>query len=254
MFGFQNLILMGIYFALPLYLQIVQGFDALQTGVRMLPVSIAMLVTAALGSKLASRWGARPIVRAGLALLLAATILLISTIQPQIDDLPFAIAMALLGIGMGLIVSQLGNVVQSSIGGEDRSEAGGLQFTAQQLGAALGTALIGAVLITGLGTSFTNSVESNPQISDEVSQQVGVRLESGVTFLPSSDVESAANEAGLDQSTIDAVVTSYEDSQLQALKTALLFAAFIELAAFWATGRLPTARFDELPEVAEAAA
>src|SRR3954462_928115 len=167
MFTFQNLILMGIFFALPLYLQIVQGFDALQTGVRMLPVSIAMLLTAALGSKLTSRWGAWPIVRAGLVLLLAATILLISTIDPQIDDITFAVAMALLGIGMGLIVSQLGNVVQSSIGGEDRSEAGGLQFTAQQLGAALGTALIGAVLITGLGSSFANSVESNPQISDE---------------------------------------------------------------------------------------
>jgi len=254
MFTFQNLILMGIFFALPLYLQIVQGFDALQTGVRMLPVSIAMLLTAALGSKLASRWGARPIVRAGLVLLLAATILLISTIDPQIDDTTFAVAMALLGIGMGLIVSQLGNVVQSSIGGEDRSEAGGLQFTAQQLGAALGTALIGAVLITGLGSSFANSVESNPQISDEVSKQVGVRLESGVTFLPSSDVESAATDAGLDQPTTDAVVTSYEDSQLTALKTALLFAAFIELAAFWATRQLPTTRFDELPEVAEAAA
>jgi EmrB/QacA subfamily drug resistance transporter len=254
MFLCQNLILMGIFFALPLYLQIVQGFDALQTGVRMLPVSLAMLIAGAFASKLAARWPARAIVRAGLVIIFASTVLLISTIKPQIDDAVFAIAMAALGLGLGLIVGQLGNVVQSSISGEDRSEAGGLQFTAQQLGAALGTALIGAVLITGLGSSFADKVASNPQISDEVSKQVGTRLESGVTFVPSSDVAKAASDAGLNDTSTAAIVSSYEDAQLHALKTALLFAGFIEIAAFWATRRLPTTRFDELPEPAPAPA
>ena len=58
--------------------------------------------------------------------------------------------MATLGVGMGLIVSQLGNVVQSAVGEDDRGEAGGLQYTAQQLGASMGTALIGAIVISGL--------------------------------------------------------------------------------------------------------
>ncbi len=150
-FLFQNLILMGVFFAIPLYLQVVQGFDAFQTGVRMLPVSVTLFVTALVGARLAGRYPARTIVRAGLGLLLAAClILLLSTIKPEIETVPFAIAMAVLGIGMGLIVSQLGNVVQSAVGDEDRSEAGGLQFTAQQLGASLGTALIGAIVISGL--------------------------------------------------------------------------------------------------------
>ena len=63
MFLFQNLILMGIFFAIPLYLQIVQGFDAFETGVRMLPVSVTLFVTALAGSRLAralSRRGDRP--------------------------------------------------------------------------------------------------------------------------------------------------------------------------------------------------
>ena len=71
-FLFQNLILMGVFFAIPLYLQVVQGFDAFQTGVRMLPVSVTLFVTALVGSRLAGRYPARTIVRAGLALLLAA--------------------------------------------------------------------------------------------------------------------------------------------------------------------------------------
>ena len=141
----QNLILMGVFFAVPLYLQIVQGFDAFETGVQMLPVSITMLLTAASGSALASRWAPRTIVRAGLAVLLLAVVMLLATIDPEIDTTSFAIAMGVLGVGLGLIASQLGNVVQSAIDDADRSEAGGLQYTAQQLGSSLGTALIGAV-------------------------------------------------------------------------------------------------------------
>jgi Na+/melibiose symporter-like transporter len=124
MFLAHNLILMGIFFTIPLYLQIVQGFDAFETGVRMLPVSITMLITAMSASAL-SRWPARSIVRVGLALLVIAVLLLLSTIEPRIDTTSFAIAMAVLGAGLGLLASQLGNVVQSSVTDAERSEAGG---------------------------------------------------------------------------------------------------------------------------------
>ncbi len=245
MFSAQNMILMGIFFTIPLYLQIVQGFDAFETGIRMLPVSVAMLVTAAAGSRLSVRWPPRTIVRTGLALLLVAVAMLLATIEPQIDDLDFAIAMAMLGIGMGLIASQLGNVVQSAVGDRDRSEAGGLQYTAQQLGAALGTALVGAVLITGLIGAFTTNVADNPAIPAEVSQEVGIRLEGQVSFVSAEQVQTGAVDAGLDEPTVAALVSDYEDAQLKALKTALLFAGFIVLIAFAGTRNLPAERFGE---------
>ena len=91
MFLAQNAILMGIFFTVPLYLQVVQGYDAFKTGVQMLPVSITMLVTAMGASRFAGRWSARTIVRAGLAMLLVATILLISTIDPHINTTSFGI-------------------------------------------------------------------------------------------------------------------------------------------------------------------
>ena len=242
MFLAQNLILMGIFFCVPLSLQIVQGFDALETGVRMLPVSITMLITAGAGSALASRWAPRTIVRAGLALLLVAVLILLATIEPQIDDAKFAVGMAVLGVGLGLIASQLGNVAQSAISDRDRSEAGGLQYTAQQLGAALGTALIGAVLITGLIGAFTKNVADNPDIPDSVSQEVGIRVEGQVSFVSADQVETAATDFGLDDETTQGLVAEYSDAQLQALKTALLFAGFIVVAAFAGTRQLPTER------------
>jgi EmrB/QacA subfamily drug resistance transporter len=246
----QNLILMGVFFAVPLYLQIVQGFDAFETGVQMLPVSITMLLTAASGSALASRWAPRTIVRAGLAVLLLAVAMLLATIEPEIDTTWFAIAMGVLGVGLGLIASQLGNVVQSAIADPDRSEAGGLQYTAQQLGSSLGTALIGAVVISGLLTAFTGEVADNPAISDEVKQEVGIRVQGEVSFVESDQVRATATEEGLDEPTVDALVEGYEDAQLQALKTGLLIAGLIVVASFAGTRKLPTSRFEEQPSEA----
>ena len=150
MFLAQNLILMGVFFTIPLFLQVVQGLDALETGVRMLPASAGLFFAAIAGSALAKRFAPRPLVRAGLGTVFVAILLLLTTIEPELDNAPFLVAMGILGVGMGLIVSQLGNVVQSAVGDEQRSEAGGLQNTAQQLGSSLGTALLGAIVITGL--------------------------------------------------------------------------------------------------------
>ena len=242
----QNLILMGVFFTVPLYLQIVQGLDALETGVRMLPASAGLFVAALLGSSLAKRFAPRPLVRVGLGITLLSIVILLSVIEPEIDTGPFLVAMGVLGVGMGLIVSQLGNVVQSAVGDEDRSEAGGLQFTAQQLGSSLGTALLGAIVISGLIAAFSDNVAADQRIPEDVKQRVEIELGGQVSFVASEQVRAGALEAGIEPDTVNAIVEGYEDAQLDALKTGLLFAAFIVVASFWATRRLPTRRFEEL--------
>ena len=238
----QNLVLMGIFFTIPLFLQIVQGLDALETGIRMLPTSVGLFVSALVGSALASRFAPRLLVRVGLALVFVASLLLMGTIEPELDNTPFLIAMGVLGVGMGLVVSQLGNVVQSAIGDEQRSEAGGLQNTAQQLGSSLGTALLGAIVITGLATAFTANIADDAQISDRVEQQVEVQLSAGGSFVASDEVREAAEAERIPPRTTDALVDHYEDAQLEALKLAFLVAALLVLASFWSTRRLPAER------------
>jgi Na+/melibiose symporter-like transporter len=242
----QNLVLMGIFFTVPLFLQIVQGLDALETGIRMLPASVGLFVTALAGSALAKRFPARTLVRAGLGVVFVAALLLLDTIEPELDNTGFLIAMGVLGVGMGLIVSQLGNVVQSAVEDRDRSEAGGLQFTAQQLGSSLGTALLGAIVISMLISAFTSNVTDDPRISDQVKQQVSVRVSAGGSFVPADQVRSTAEAEGLDPATTDQLVGHYEDAQLAALKVAFLAAALLVVASFFATRDLPTRRFDEL--------
>ena len=234
----QNLILMGVFFVVPLYLQLVLGLDALETGIKMLPISITMFLTSAIGSRLSTRFTVRALVRAGLTTTLLAALLLLVTVQPALDDSQFAMSMALLGVGMGLIVSQLGNVVQSSVEASGRSEAGGLQYTGQQLGSSLGVALIGAIVLTGLASAFVSNVDNDPRVSTQVSQMAAEAAKTG-DFVSSDQVRKGAEDAGLDKDTTDAIVEGYEDAQLQSLKVGLLAAALLALGSLAFTRDLP---------------
>jgi EmrB/QacA subfamily drug resistance transporter len=237
----QNLILMGVFFVVPLYLQLVIGLDALDTGIKMLPVSITMFLASAMGSRLSSRYAVRSIVRAGLTITVVAVIALLATVQPDLANVGFALSMALLGVGMGLMVSQLGNVVQSSVDASGRGEAGGLQYTGQQLGSSLGVALIGAIVLAGLTGAFVSKIEADERISAQVSEQVSVAVGSGIDFVASDDIRAAAEKAGLDQATTDAVVDDYEQAQLVSLKAGLLAAALLALISLAFTRQLPHA-------------
>jgi EmrB/QacA subfamily drug resistance transporter len=235
----QNLILMGIFFTIPLYLQLVIGLDALETGIQMLPVSITMFIASAAGSRLSARFSIRTIVRAGLATAALAAALLMATMEPELDNPSFLLSMAVLGVGMGLIASQLGNVVQSSVDASGRGEAGGLQFTGQQLGSSLGVALLGAIVLSGLTTNFLDNISEDDRVSSAVSEQVGVAVGSGIDFVSSDQIGTAARTAGLDESTSEALVDDYESAQLQALKTGLLVAGALALLSLAFTRDLP---------------
>lgn len=235
----QNLILMGVFFTVPLYLQLVLGLDALQTGLRMLPVSVMMFLAAIAGASLGLRHATRSLVRAGLVAVVVATVWLLTTVRPELNELSFGIAMGLLGLGLGLIVSQLGNVVQSSVGAAGRSEAGGLQYTAQQLGSALGVALVGAIVLSGLVGNFVTRIEQNPDVPASVVDQARVAVDGTVSFVSADEVRRAATAAGVDAGTTDALVTDYADAQLFALKAGLLAAAVLALASLPGTRDLP---------------
>lgn len=185
----------------------------------------------------------RSIVRAGLIISALAILVLLATIDPTLNESSFAWSMGLLGIGMGTIASQLGNVVQSSVDASGRGEAGGLQYTGQQLGSSLGVALIGAIVLTGLTTTFVETISTDERISAEVSTQVGVAAGMGIDFVSEDDIAVATlPEAGLDQATSDAIVEDYGVAQIQALKAGLLAAALLVLLSLASTRDLPHER------------
>ena len=251
MFLAQTLILMGVCFSLPLYRQVVQGLDALETGLRMLPVSVTMFLMSFIGARMSQGSTPRRIVRMGLWILLASILILAGTILPELEGGTFALAMALLGVGMGLLASQLGNVIQSSVGPKDRSEAGGLQYTAQQLGSAVGTALIGAVVISALAGVFVNLVTNDPRVSEEVSTEIGLALEGSIQFVTTDALSAALAETSLDPAEAEAIVDAYGEGQLIALRMGLLVAAAIVVGALFLARKIPDMSFAEMAAAEE---
>ena len=243
----QNLILMGVFFTIPLYLQLVLGLDALETGIKMLPVSVTMFLFSAVGSRLTTYLSVRTVVRTGLVAVGVATVALLWSVQPELSGTGFALAMALLGLGMGLMASQLGNVVQSSVDASGRGEAGGLQYTGQQLGSSIGVALIGSIVLVGLTSGFVANVQADERLDEAVGEQASVAAGTGVDFVTGEQVEAAALAAGLDPDAAAAVTEGYEDAQLQALKAGLLAAAVLAMASLAFTGNLPSERPERDP-------
>jgi MFS family permease len=244
----QNLITAGVLFTVPLFLQVVLGYDAFETGVALLPLSLALMATALAGPRLATVWSPRRIVRIGMIVLFVGSLLMLATVEAALDTVRFGIALAFVGAGIGLLASQLGNVIQSSVDTKARSEAGGLQYTATNLGSSLGTALIGAILLTGLLVSTNTYVAGDPRISDEVKEDLGVAIQGGVPFVPASDVREAMLAAGVPSDEVDAIVEGYEDSQVDALRVAFAAVASLVVLGFWFTRKLPTERLGEEEE------
>lgn len=240
----QNLILLGVFFTIPLYLQVVQGLDAFSTGLRLLPVSVTMLVTS-MAAPVVNRFAApRAVVRTGFVVLCGASLWLVGSVRPELDDLSFALATGLLGVGMGLLAGQLGNVAQSSVGEAERSEVGGLQYTAQNLGSSLGTALIGSFLLGALTRASLTGVSAAP-VSEATRQQVGTALEQGISFLSLDQARAALGAAGIGAQETEVLVAGYAHAQLLGLKVALLAAAGIALLSLFLTRELPHRREPE---------
>jgi Na+/melibiose symporter-like transporter len=238
--GTMQLVLLGTFFVLPVYLQVVLGFDAFDTGKRLFPMSVSMLIAALAGPRLAGRFAPKRVCQAGLAAMTLAALVLMGTIDVTLHGTTFALSLILFGIGAGLLMSQVGNVIMSSAPPESANEAGGLQGTAQNLGASLGTALIGAILLTSLTSSFVSRISENPALPQDVRTSIATQAEKGIDIVPVDQVQKAAADAGLPADQAEALATDYGNAQLDGLKDALLGVAVLAAAGLYFTRRLPS--------------
>ncbi|MGH3481261.1 MAG: hypothetical protein ACRDQD_31140, partial [Nocardioidaceae bacterium] len=115
-----------------------------------------------------------------------------------------------------------------------------LQNTVTFVGSAIGTALAGAVLISGLTTSFLTGIQENPAIEESVSSQAAVELGGGVPFISDDQLDSALSDAGLDDETASAVIEENEEARIDALKVSLTTLAVLGLVAMFLTRSIPT--------------
>ncbi|MEZ0093586.1 MFS transporter [Streptacidiphilus sp. EB129] len=240
MFFFQYLVQMGVFFVVPLYLSVALGLTALATGARILPLSLTLLAAAVLIPRLLPDISPRRVVRLGILLLLAGAVVLLAALDTNAGAEIVTVPLLLIGLGMGALASQLGAVTVSAVPDEQSAEVGGIQNTVTNLGASIGTALAGSILIAVLTTSFLTSVEQNPAIPADVKTQATVQLQGGAPFLSDAQLRTALDQAGTSADVTRAVLDANAAARLDGLRAALTILALSALLAMFFTQRIPT--------------
>lgn len=233
----QQFVLGGLMYVMALFLQIQQGMSAFQTGIVLLPLSLCLLLAASRGNVLAKRFDPRDIIRVGYLLILIGVLVIAARSRDIAADPVFPISLAVAGAGIGLIGSQLQNLVQSSVTKEQSGEASGLMSTFQNLGMSLGTAIAGVVLTGFLISVSTQLIGENTTLTGAQKQQYTSALQAQAQIVSDSALQSALD--GESPETAQQVVQINAQARAQALTYSFVTIAVLGALGMAATTRLP---------------
>ena len=239
MFFFQFLVQAGVFFVVPLFLSVALGLSALATGARLLPLSFALLTTAIGIPRLFPHASPRLVVRLGIFSMLVGTLVLLGALDVDAGAEIVTVPLIFIGLGIGALASQLGAVTVSAVPDSQSAEVGGLQNTATNLGASIGTALAGSILIATLTTSFLKNIEQSPAIPQSAKDQAQTELVGGIPFVSDADLQKALDEAGASSEASQAAIDANAAARVDGLKSALMILALLALVALFFTPKIP---------------
>ena len=229
----------GLLFALPLFLQGVLGYSAFETGLAFLTLAVGSFAAAPIAGGIAHRFAPRRVVQIGMALETIGVLGTALLLSRTVSGLALAGPLFVYGLGVGFATAQLANVVLSEVPPERSGLASGANSTMRQIGSAIGAALIGTVLLTGLTTGTQANLAAIPGLPAASAEQI-------VGVVRSSDGQALI--AMRDDPRYAAVVPAVETAFTDAARTAGLVAAGFVALGFLFSLLLPrSAR-----EVAEA--
>lgn len=243
----QQIALGGMMIVLPIYLQLVLEYNAMQAGLSLAPLSLSMFAVALIAGKRAGRRRASAIVRVGFALLSGGLIIIVPLV-PRIDSgwylvVPLIIA----GTGLGLLVSQLNNYTLAPITNERVSEAAGVNSAAGSFGLSFGLAFAGAIMLATLSVAFTKMANASPVLPAADKQQIANQLEHDAQIMSNTDLEKQL--AGEPKEIQAEVIRINTRARHIALQVALLIPIIAGLL-----GLLNSFRMMRVPEPAPSAA
>jgi hypothetical protein len=231
----------GLLFLIPLFTQSILGFDAFQTGLTLLPLSIGVLITSTLTPPLGRKIYPKYIIQAGLVLLFIGGFVLAESLDGATEGTDLALGLLIGGIAIGLVAGQLPNLILSGVDQDEASEASGLQGTAQNLGMALGTAIIGTVILGVAFTSISNQIEA----SDVIPEGTKTELES-VAKRPLTQAEAVAEvvaELPSDQQT--ELTEIFDTATVRGFQGAILVGGLVALIGAGLAFRLPKRKLED---------
>jgi EmrB/QacA subfamily drug resistance transporter len=236
----QQIGLGGMMIALPIYLQMVLEYNAMEAGLSLAPLSLSMFAVALLAGRKAGRHRPSAIIRLGFAALTTGTVILIPIVPSADSAWPMVVPLMLAGSGLGLLVSQLNNYTLSPISDERVSEAAGVNSASGSFGLSFGLAFAGAIMLATLSIAFTNLAGASDVLSPPEQQRVAERLEADAQVLSNTRLEQLLAEQP--QEVRDEIVRINTEARPRALQVALLvpvLAGLIGLLNSFRMMRLP---------------
>jgi MFS family permease len=216
----QQVALGGMLIALPIYLQLVWGYNALEAGITLAPMSLTMFGVALLAGKRAGRRRPSAIVRVGFVLLVASMVLLIPLVPTADSGWYLVIPLMLAGSGLGLLASQLNNYALSPISEERVGEAAGVTSATGSFGLSFGLAFSGAIMLATLSIAFTNMAEASTVLPPAEQERVAEVLEDDAQVMSDAQLEQLL--AGQPEAIQDEILSINTDARHLALQVALL--------------------------------
>lgn len=162
----------GMFFTLPVFLQVVRNLDAFHTGLTLLPMSIAVFFIAPASAALVKRIIPKHLIQLGLVADFVAVILIRQSLSVNATAWDLAPGLILYGIGMGLVMAQVSNLTLSAVSVQEAGEASGVNNTLRQLGGSLGSAIMGAVLLSALTGGFVSGIRASTVIPAQIKPQI----------------------------------------------------------------------------------
>jgi EmrB/QacA subfamily drug resistance transporter len=236
----QNIALGGTMIALPIFLQMVLEYNAMQTGLSLAPLSLTMFAVAVLAGKKAGTRRPSKIIRSGFALLSIGMLLLIAIVPRADSGWYLFVPLLIAGAGLGLLVSQLNNYTLSPISDERVSEAAGVNSASGSFGLSFGLAFAGAIMLATLSITFTNMAQSSAVLAPAEQEQVATALEDDAEVMSNTQLEEQLVGQPEDvQAEIIRINTEARPLALQVALLVPLLAALLGLVTSLRMMRLP---------------
>ncbi|MFF0341817.1 MFS transporter [Kribbella sp. NPDC004875] len=246
----QQIALGGTMIALPIYLQMVLEYNAMQAGLSLAPLSLSMFGMAILAERRAGRRRPSSIIRAGFALLVVGVVLLIPIVPRVHSGWALIAPLLIAGSGLGLLVSQLNNYTLGPISEERVSESAGVNSAAGSFGLSFGLAFTGAIMLATLSFTFTAKSDASTVLSPDEQTQVARALEDDAQVMSNTDLEKVLE--GQPPQTQDEIIRINTTARPIALQVALGIPVLAGLAGLVTSFRM--ARQKDPPQVQNPAA
>ncbi|WP_249128129.1 MFS transporter [Bradyrhizobium sp. AUGA SZCCT0169] len=234
----------ALNFSVPLYIQIVQGRSPLATAIAMMPFNLTVFFTAMLIVNVYDKLTPRQIGRYGFGLCTIALVWLAFVVRNDWSEIPVLFGLVLFGIGQGSLVTLLFNVLVTASPKALAGDVGSARGTTQNLAAAVGTAVAGALLVGLLSTIAVSSIAANPVLPKELQSQVDLN---NITFVSNERLRTVMENTTATPQQVQEAVRVNTEARLRALKIGLLIMAGLALLAVFPAGQLPNYLPGEIP-------